>query len=215
MGTGAEPGRRVEVLRLGHRPGRDPRLTTHLALTARAFRVPVLHLEPPDEELARRVASATARFGGNFRVEGIRAWRPFLKGWKGLSLHLTMYGEDLDEVLPRLPPDLPVLVVVGGPKVPREVYELSTFNVAVTHQPHSEVAALAVTLDRLLGTPREERRAGAQITVLPHPRGKRVIDERGEPVSEGRLGEEGVEEGDGASLPEPGRGIRAHPGDGG
>ena len=27
----------VEILRLGHRISRDPRLSTHLALTARAF----------------------------------------------------------------------------------------------------------------------------------------------------------------------------------
>ena len=30
-------GQRVDVLRLGHRKGRDPRITTHLALVGRAF----------------------------------------------------------------------------------------------------------------------------------------------------------------------------------
>lgn len=174
--------RRVEVLRLGHRPGRDPRLTTHLALTARAFRARAIHLEPPDPDLARRVASATDRFGGAFRVHGVTAWRPFLQKWPGPKLHLTMYGEDLDDVLPRVPSEGPVLVVVGGPKVPREVYELATFNLAVTHQPHSEVAALAITLDRLLGTPKVERREGARLEVRPHPRGKVVVDRRGVPL---------------------------------
>ncbi|MDE1819931.1 MAG: tRNA (cytidine(56)-2'-O)-methyltransferase [Euryarchaeota archaeon] len=174
---------RVEVLRLGHRPSRDPRLTTHLALTARAFGAGAIHVEPPDLSLAERVRSATERFGGEFRVEGVRAWRPFLKGWAGTTVHLTMYGEDLDEVAPRLKvAPGPFLVIVGGPKVPREVYELSTFNVAVTHQPHSEVAALALTLDRLLGTPREELRPRARLQVLPHPRGKKVVDHEGRAV---------------------------------
>ena len=30
-------GERVDVLRLGYRRGRDPRITTHLALVGRAF----------------------------------------------------------------------------------------------------------------------------------------------------------------------------------
>ena len=30
-------GERIDVLRLGHRKGRDPRITTHLALVARAM----------------------------------------------------------------------------------------------------------------------------------------------------------------------------------
>lgn len=190
----APPRRHVEVLRLGHRPGRDPRLTTHVALTSRAFGARAVHIEPPDPKLAERVRAATARFGGGFKVEGVRAWRPFLKAWPGTSVHLTMYGEDLDEVAPRiLASPAPFLLVVGGPKVPKEVYDLSTFNVAVTHQPHSEVAALAVALDRLLGTPRQEAREGAQLRVLPHPRGKRVVDARGDPVEGGR--EEGTDGG--------------------
>ncbi len=202
------PARHVEVLRLGHRPGRDPRLSTHLALTARAFGAQLLHLEPPDPALARRVGETTARFGGGFQVVGQTSWRGMLRAWKGTSVHLTMYGEDLDDVLPKvLASPSPYLVVVGGPKVPKEVYELATFNVAVTHQPHSEVAALAITLDRLLGTPRLELRAGARLQVKPHPRGKAVVDLGGEggPPStdpkdepdEGPEGDEGSEgEGD-------------------
>lgn len=169
----------VDVLRLGHRPGRDPRLTTHLALTARAFGARAVHLEPPDPPLAARLAAMTARFGGEFVVDGVPRWRPFMKAWKGPTLHLTMYGEDLDDVRPRLPRRGALLVIVGGPKVPAEVYETATYNVAVTHQPHSEVAALALTLDRLLGTPKVELRRGARMQVLPHPRGKRVMDGTG------------------------------------
>ncbi len=176
MGPGSDPGLRVEVLRLGHRPGRDPRLTTHVLLTARAFGVEVVHLEPPDDALARRVVDLARRFGGSFRVRGERSGRKLIQDWPGSTLHLTMYGEDLDELRTRWTLEGPVLVVVGGPKVSREVYERATYNVAVTHQPHSEVAALAILLDRLLGTPQVERRDGARIQVLPARRGKRVRD---------------------------------------
>ena len=40
------------------------------------------------------------------------------------------------------------LIAVGGPKVPGEVYKLADYNVAVTSQPHSEVAALAIAHPR-------------------------------------------------------------------
>jgi len=166
----------VEVLRLGHRPGRDPRLTTHLALTARAFGAEVFHVQPPDSSLQLGLESVVKRFGGSFKVVGVKEWKPFVRSWDGISIHLTMYGEDLDDVLPSIPKDRPILVIAGGPKVPSEAYQLATRNIAVTHQPHSEVAALAVTLDRLLGTPKVETRPGAKIKVLPCERGKKVVN---------------------------------------
>lgn len=167
---------RVEVLRIGHRPGRDPRLTTHVALAARAFGAKAIHIQPPDATMQRSLEGVVKRFGGDFSVNGIANWRPFLKSWEGTSIHLTMYGEDIDDVIGEIPKDKPILVVVGGPKVPSEVYQLATRNLAVTHQPHSEVAALAITLDRLLGTPRTEKLPGAAVQVLPCPRGKRVVE---------------------------------------
>ncbi|MCK7488956.1 MAG: hypothetical protein MZU79_00960 [Anaerotruncus sp.] len=41
------------------------------------------------------------------------------------------------------------MIVVGAEKVPPEIYQLADWNVAVGNQPHSEVAALAITLDRI------------------------------------------------------------------
>ena len=42
-----------------------------------------------------------------------------------------------------------LLVVVGAEKVPREIYELADYNVGVGSQPHSEISALAILLDRI------------------------------------------------------------------
>jgi tRNA (cytidine56-2'-O)-methyltransferase len=43
--------------------------------------------------------------------------------------------------------DKDLLVVVGSEKMPGEVFKLADWNVSVTNQPMSEVAALAVFLD--------------------------------------------------------------------
>ncbi len=174
IGADRPQGRVVEVLRLGHRPGRDPRLSTHVALTARAWGARRLYLEPPDPRLAKGLSEVGDRFGGSFEVEGLLHPRAFLRQYPGTVVHLTVYGEDLDRVKGRWTGPGPFLVVVGGAKVPPEIYTLAHHNVAVTHQPHSEVAALALVLDRLLGTPVEEERPGARLRILPSPRGKRV-----------------------------------------
>jgi len=167
-------GPRISVLRLGHRPGRDPRLTTHVALVARAWGADRLYLEPPDDALAARLAAVNARWGGAFEIVGAPAWKPIVRAFDGAVVHLTMYGEPLDRVVPRLRRRARLLVVVGGAKVPADLYRLATVNVAVGPQPHSEVAALAVLLDRLRGSPSPRQRPAGQLAITPSARGKRV-----------------------------------------
>ncbi len=169
----------MSVLRIGHRPGRDPRLTTHVALAARALGAERMYLEPPDPELAARVKALTERWGGTFEVEGVPEYRAFLRRWPGTIVHLTMYGLPLDRIAPRVRGRPDLLLVVGGPKVPPFLYEIADFNVAVGHEPHSEVAAVALALDRLRGLPGPGPRPGARQWVRPRARGKRVVERRG------------------------------------
>jgi tRNA (cytidine56-2'-O)-methyltransferase len=163
----------ITVLRLGHRPARDKRVTTHVALSARVFGADAILVSTRDPELERTIRSVVRRFGGSFRIETGVPWRRVLREWKGPKVHLTMYGLPIDDVLPRIPRD-DLLVVVGAEKVPRDVYDLADFNVAVGNQPHSEVAALAVFLDRLQGGRPLHREPSAQIRIRPNPRGKSV-----------------------------------------
>ncbi len=184
MGTGSSgsaprprsrrPLPEVSVLRVGHRPGRDPRLTTHLALAARALGATRLYLNPPDEAIRERLAKVTADWGGTFSVVPSPEWRSVVRSHDGPVVHLTMYGLPLDPLLPKLRRAPRVLIVVGGAKVPADLYGLATHNVAIGHQPHSEVAALAVILDRIRGPPGPERFRGARRRVVPTARGKRV-----------------------------------------
>lgn len=188
----------IEVLRLGHRPERDKRVTTHVCLTARALGAKAVRIAEKDEALVKGVRSVAARFGGDFRIEDGAGWKGPLKAWKeagGQVVHLTMYGEPLSRAVPPiLARGTPVLVVVGAEKVPGDLYELADSNVAVGNQPHSEVAALALLLDRLRGGEWEgDEFPGARLKVLPTAHGKRVVGD-GDGADEGHDDQEANED---------------------
>jgi tRNA (cytidine56-2'-O)-methyltransferase len=137
-----------------------------------------MYLHPRDDALAERIAAVTHRWGGEFAVVPVDDWKSLVRSFPGTVVHLTMYGLPLERSLPRLARQRHLLLVVGGAKVPPELYRKAKFNVAVGHQPHSEVAAVAVTLERLLGLPRPVRAGGAPQRIVPSARGKRVIGGR-------------------------------------
>ncbi len=171
----------VTVLRLGHRPGRDDRMTTHVALTARALGADRAVLAGGASDAADTAREVTDRFGGPFDVAVREDWRPVLHGFEGHVVHLTMYGEPVQTVAPALrrihADGRPLLLVVGAGKVPFEVYDRADHNVAVTNQPHSEIAALAVALDRLFeGRELDRGWVDADRRVVPRETGKRVIE---------------------------------------
>jgi len=146
-------------------------VTTHVALTARAFGADAVLVSTKDPRLERTVRDVVRRFGGSFRVETGVPWRRVLRDWAGTTVQLTMYGMELDESLPRISTD-DLLVVVGAEKVPGDVYRLVDANVAVGNQPHSEVAALAVFLDRLLGGAALHREFGGRLRIRPGSKGR-------------------------------------------
>lgn len=148
-----------------------------MALTARAFGADEVWVSTKDPSLERSVRGVVDRFGGAFVIKTGVDWRKSIKSWAGTVVHLTMYGERLSEAIPTLPDD-DLMIVVGAEKVPREVYDLSHRNVSVGNQPHSEVAALAVFLDRLRGGKSVERDMDGKMRILPNPRGKTVVDGR-------------------------------------
>jgi tRNA (cytidine56-2'-O)-methyltransferase len=86
-----------------------------------------------------------------------------------------MYGSNLPDVIGEIRGCENILVAVGAEKVPAEMYDLADWNVAVGNQPHSEVAALAVFLDRLfMGRELEEEFEGG-LKIVPSPHGKQVL----------------------------------------
>jgi tRNA (cytidine56-2'-O)-methyltransferase len=174
---------KVVVLRLGHRPGRDNRMTTHVGLTARALGADRVVIAGEASNPEGTIEDITGRFGGPFEVELTDSHRQLLRNWDGAVVHLTMYGLPIQDVESDIREDHregPLLVVVGAEKVPFDVYEAADYNVGVTNQPHSEVAGLAVFLDRLFeGRELDREWDDADRTVVPKETGKKV-----EPVDE-------------------------------
>lgn len=175
------PRWRIIVLRLGHRPIRDKRITSHVGLTARAFGADGLWVAGVrDPNIVNTLRKVTSQWGyRDFEVETGVPWRKSIQAWKkneGEVIHLTMYGLHIDEVIPKIRASSSnKLVVVGGPKVPSNLFTLADFNVAVGHQPHSEVAALAIFLDRLFkGKTIRKIPEDAKIRIHPTPHGKLV-----------------------------------------
>lgn len=179
MGT-----REIAVLRWGHRPQRDARLTTHVALTARALGASSFILsDTVDEKIKETIEKVTESWGGKFSFEMGTPWKKTVKNWKnkgGVVVHLTAYGENIQtsEVLKKIRNSgKDVLVIVGSQKVPREFYsdEVSDLNVAVGNQPHSECAALAIFLDRLFeGKTLAKPFDNAKMKIVPQKRGKKL-----------------------------------------
>ncbi len=171
------------MLRLGHRKERDKRVTTHVGLVARAFGVDGIILAGEyDENVLKTWQDVTERWGGPFSVKYTESWRRTMREWKergGIVVHLTMYGIPVDDAAGKIREEVrsgkDVLVVVGAEKVPREVYELADYNVAVGNQPHSEIAALAIFLDRLFCGKELKKEFHGWLRIVPNPRGKTVI----------------------------------------
>ncbi len=74
----------IAVLRLGHRPERDKRITTHVALTARAFggADKIIIAAEEDEHVKESVEDVVNRWGGPFEIEFNPSWKKILREWK-------------------------------------------------------------------------------------------------------------------------------------
>ena len=140
----------IEVVRIGQRVVRDDRVTTHVALVSRAFGAEKIFMTEVNPEIKDTLEKINNTWGGNFIVEFIENWKSIIKKKKedGFKIiHLSMYGEKINDIQMQLRTEEKILVVVGAEKVPREIYELSDYNVGVGSQPHSEISALAILLD--------------------------------------------------------------------
>lgn len=171
------------VLRWGHRY-RDKRLTSHVALTARALGASGLILaDTRDDKVKATIEKVTEQWGGDFWVEMGRHWRQVVSDWRaggGIVVHLTAYGENIQtsDVLQRLRATRQaVLIIVGSRKVPSAFFseEISDYNVAIGNQPHSECSSLAVFLDRLFdGRELLREFERAKVRIIPQKRGKKI-----------------------------------------
>lgn len=173
---------KIVILRYGHRPARDKRVSTHTALVARAFGADGIFFDTIDKELKTNIEGVVERFGGPFFVEMGDSWNDIIERWQlegGEIIHLTMYGLPLPEVIEEIKQSSKnKLVVIGSEKVPKEIYKYATFNVSITNQPHSEIAALCIFLDRFFDgkvvNDYSRQFKDAKLNIVPCARDKKV-----------------------------------------
>lgn len=169
---------KIWILRLGHRRVRDQRISSHCALVARAFGANgMIYSGDKDENLEKSIKKVGEKWGGPFEISYEKNWKKVIKNWKGRILHLTMYGLPIQDVMKEIKGDKKdLLVLIGSQHVPGEVYHLTDWNVSVTNQPHSEVASLAVFLDRFFeGKGLGKKFENKKIKIIPQERGKKTI----------------------------------------
>lgn len=161
----------IKVLRLGHRRGRDDRISTHVGLTARQWGADeIVYSGEKDDNILESQRDIIDRWGGDIEIRYTEEWKKEIKDFEGLKVHLTMYGERINEKIDELEErfeDEDLLVIVGAEKVPRWVYSHVEHNISVGNQPHSEIAALAVLLDRVQTSGIKEEYEDAEIEVRP------------------------------------------------
>ena len=172
----------VAVLRIGHRLVRDDRTTTHAVLVSRAMGSEVIYMTDVDDEIKKTLDKVNKRWGGenDFRLEIIDNWKKILKTWKengGIIVHLTMYGAPINQKIKEIKElKQKILVIIGAEKVPKEVYFLADYNIAIGSQPHSEIAALAIFLDRIFeGNQFNKSFLDEKMKIIPSDKGKNVI----------------------------------------
>lgn len=171
----------IEILRLTHRIRRDPRLSSHVALTARAFLADkVYYSGDHDTAFESSINNTVNRFGGNFEILYVKDAVKFVQKRKEqgfLIVHATMYGELLDKVISKIKIYKNILIILGSERVEPEYYELADYNISVTNQPHSEVAALAIFLHMLKeGKEFYHEFSNAKLKIKPNKRGKVIIE---------------------------------------
>jgi len=170
--------KKIEVLRIGQRLVRDDRVTTHVALVSRAFGASKIFMNEVNPEIKDTLNKVNKSWGSDFQIEFIEDWRKLLRSKKKVAkiVHLTMYGENINDVWQKITHEDNVLIVVGAEKVPRDVYEQADYNVAVGNQPHSEISALAVLLDRIQGGKQfDAKYNNAKLEIVPTKKGKKVV----------------------------------------
>jgi tRNA (cytidine56-2'-O)-methyltransferase len=168
----------IEVVRIGQRLVRDDRVTTHVALVSRGFGAERIYMTEINPEIKDTIGKINNTWGGNFEVVFIEKWKPIVKKKKDEGfkvVHLSMYGESINDAQEKIREEENLLIVVGAEKVPREIYELADYNIGVGNQPHSEISALAILLDRIQkGKQFEKEFSNAKRKIIPTKNGKNV-----------------------------------------
>jgi tRNA (cytidine56-2'-O)-methyltransferase len=154
-------------------------VTTHVTLVSRAFGASKIYMYDANPEINQTISKVNKMWGSDFKVEIIDNWKNIVKLKKKESfkiVHLTMYGENINTIQDEIRKEEKILIIVGAEKVPREAYDMADYNIAIGNQPHSEISALAILLDRILqGKQLQKKYSNGEREIIPTKKGKNVI----------------------------------------
>src|SRR3989338_1505524 len=105
----------LEILRLTHRIARDKRISTHIALTSRAFLANKMYYSgEKDSSLEQSIEKINKKFGSTFEIEHVKDPVKLVKAKKANGykiLHLRMYGLELKKQLPNIKKCKKILII--------------------------------------------------------------------------------------------------------
>jgi tRNA (cytidine56-2'-O)-methyltransferase len=163
----------LTILRLSHRIKRDERVSTHCALVARAFGADkLIYYGQKDENLENSIKKVSKQWGGTFKIKYEKNWKKTIENFKGKKIHLTIYGESIKKKIKEIRKNKNILIIIGGKKVPGEIYNLADYNIAITNQPHSEIAALSIFLHEYFQG--KEKTFKGKLKIIPQKKGKKI-----------------------------------------
>jgi len=175
----------ITILRLGHRIFRDKRTSTHVFLAARALGADSgIYTGEHDKNLEDSISKTVKQWGGSFRISHSDSWKRETDKFKGIKIHLTVYGLPFQNKMAEIRKackagktgNKDLMVIVGGEKVPPEVYHNADYNLQVTGQPHSEIASLALFLHGYFqGNELDKKFPKASLKVIPQEKGKKTV----------------------------------------
>jgi len=131
------------------------------------------------------IEKITKNWGGTFNFSMGIPFKNAVNEWRknnGIIVHLTAYGENIEtsDILNRIKSHKKdIMLIVGSKKVHSEFYSerISDYNLAIGNQPHSEIAALAVFLDRIYeGKELNKTFQNSKLKILPSKRRKTIIE---------------------------------------
>ena len=175
---------KICVLRLGHRIFRDSRLSTHVLLVARAFGAEkAYYTGDKDTKLENSICKINIEWGGDFVLEYIKNEKKFILNWQsngGDVIHLTMYGLSVKDTIENIKTSKKhKLLIVGGAKVPGDIFSKADWNISITNQPHSEVSALSIFLHEYFsGKELDLEFSNPKVKIIPQKNTKKLVTKK-------------------------------------
>lgn len=170
----------VIVFRYGHRTVRDYRVTSHCALVSRAFGAKqIIICGEEDKSIKNSIENVNNQWGSKFQINFTNDLFKKLTSLKKEGyylIHLTMYGEEIQKIEKKIIKHKKICIIIGSQKVEKKIYQISDYNISITNQPHSEIAALAICLDRIFqGKELKKKFKNQKKEIIPQKKGKKVI----------------------------------------